>query len=92
MTKKELKELNLQTDHGIFSPTYTYENHFIDEETGEEIYEGIVIVETAEEVYQNWLNQDKTNNLSENEKLRKELLATQKMLVDLQTEVLLNQI
>lgn len=53
MTQKELETLYLKTEHGIFTPNYTFETY--NQETEE--YTNLVIHQTAEEVYQLWLAQ-----------------------------------
>lgn len=51
MTVSELKKLDIVTEHGIFTPMYTFDDYDI--ETDE--YINLEIIKTAEEVYQEWL-------------------------------------
>ena len=61
MTISELKKMDIITSHGIFSPIYTCESYDIETET----YKGFEIIKTAEEFYQEWLeNKDKQIDIS----------------------------
>lgn len=56
VTIKDVESMYLETEHGIFTPLYTYENYEPETET----YQGFEITKTAEEVYKEWLeNKDK---------------------------------
>ena len=56
MTQIELENMRIETEHGIFTPTYEYEDFDIVTQT----YENFKIVKTADEVYQEYLeNKDK---------------------------------
>ena len=55
MTERELKNLYLETEHGTFTPHYTYDDFIIDENTKEGVYINLVIEKTAQEVYDKWL-------------------------------------
>lgn len=56
ITNKDIQKMYLETEHGIFTPLYTYESY--DPET--ETYQGFEITKAAEEVYKEWLeNKDK---------------------------------
>ena len=56
ITSKDVESMHLETEHGIFTPLYTYESY--DPKT--ETYQGFEITKTAEEVYKEWLeNKDK---------------------------------
>lgn len=56
ITGKDLKSMYLETEHGLFTPIYTYESY--DSET--DTYQGFKSTASAEEVYNEWLvNKDK---------------------------------
>lgn len=55
MTEKELSNLGLKTKDGIFTPSYTFNSYDADTKT----YVGLVITKTAEEVYQERLEDNK---------------------------------
>lgn len=55
MTEQQLKELYIQTEHGTFTPIYTYEDFILNEETEEYEYIGLEIIKTAQDVYEEWL-------------------------------------
>lgn len=60
MTSKELENLYLMTEYGVFTPNYTYDDYIIkyDEKTGDiikEEYTNLVVHKTAQEVYEEWL-------------------------------------
>ena len=57
MTFKELKELNISNEHGVFTPLYTYEDLEYDDEIEDYVYIGFTVNKTAQEVYQKWLEQ-----------------------------------
>lgn len=60
MTENQLKELYLDTEHGTFTPNYAYDDFILNEETEEYEYIGLVIHKSAQEVYDEWLeNKDK---------------------------------
>lgn len=54
MTQSELDNLNIVRNELTFKPRYTYDNFDADTE----VYTGLVITATAEEVYQEYLNQN----------------------------------
>lgn len=60
MTRQELESLYLSTQHGVFAPNYTYDHCIIkcDDQTGDVIkeeYTNLVVHKTAQEVYEEWL-------------------------------------
>lgn len=56
ITGKDIQDLYIDTEHGIFTPLYTYESY--DPET--DTYQGFEIKKTARDVYDEWLeNKDK---------------------------------
>lgn len=56
ITLKDVENMYLETEHGLFTPLYTYEKYDIETET----YQGFNITKSAEEVYNEWLeNKDK---------------------------------
>ena len=67
MTQQELIQKYLSTEHGVFPCRFTFDAY--NQETDE--YDNLVIVKTAEEVYQEWLeSKDKqTKILSTEEKI-----------------------
>lgn len=92
MTERELKNLYLETEHGTFTPIYEYEHY--DQET--DSYTGFKVVKTAEEVYNEWLNNkdkppivepDKLEVLEvENRLLKARVDATENALLELMTK------
>lgn len=60
MKQKELEKLYIETEHGLFTPLYTYEDIIVDAnnnlEEGEDVlFQGFKIIKTAQEVYEEWL-------------------------------------
>lgn len=51
MTQEELKRLYLETEHGTFTPMYTYDEY--DQETSR--YTNLIIQKSSQEVYDEWL-------------------------------------
>lgn len=94
MTEKQLKQHYLDTQHGIFTPIYTYEDFIFNEEKEEYEYIGLVITKTAKEVYDEWLvNKDKPiieEPTSEDKIsiLEEELKMAQAYIADLEVQIL----
>lgn len=56
ITSKDIDGMYLKNEHGTFTPIYDYETY--DNET--DTYQGFKVIKTAEEVYNEWLeNKDK---------------------------------
>lgn len=54
------KEYILSNEHGNFHPLYTFDNYVFNEDEQDYEYIGLVIQKTAQEVYNEWLeNKDK---------------------------------
>lgn len=88
ITKQELEAMT--NEHG-FTPNYDYENYIVvkDDETGEiveEYYINLTIHKTADEVYQEWLeNKDKpvTPEPDKLEELEKRITSTEDAILDM---------
>ena len=69
MTKKELEKLEIETEHGTFTPLYVYDEAIPifekkeneDEENEEAVIDfeikGLKILKSAQEVYEEWLEE-----------------------------------
>ncbi|MGL5764266.1 MAG: hypothetical protein ACRCX8_01365 [Sarcina sp.] len=56
MTQQELEQLYIETEHGTFTPNFTYDDYDLETET----YTNIVIHKAAQQVYEEWAsNKDK---------------------------------
>ncbi|MBN1052189.1 hypothetical protein DV092_09060 [Clostridium botulinum] len=80
ITKSEIDSMTLENGT---TPNYTYEKYDIATET----YINLEIKKTADEVYQEWLdnkNKPPKKEPTEVEQLQKQLLETQNMLLELQ--------
>lgn len=59
MTQIELEGLYITTEHGTFTPNYTYDDYII--ERDEAYYVNLIIHKMAQQVYDEWLyNKDKS--------------------------------
>lgn len=94
MTEQQLKDLYIETEHGTFTPIYTYEDFIFNEETEEYEYVGLVTEKTAQEVYNEWLeNKDKpiVEQLTLEDKiniLEEENIKSQQIIADMEIELL----
>lgn len=95
MTEQQLKDLYIQTEHGTFTPIYTYDDFIFNEEIEEYEYIGLVIQKSADEVYQEWL-ESKDKPIVEGKTLEdkisileEENIKSQQIIADLEIELLL---
>lgn len=84
MTEEELQKMNLETEHGIFTPMYSYESY--DNETNS--YVGFVLIKTAKEKYEEWLeNKDKV--IKPQQSVDERVISLEKQLADLEISQIL---
>ena len=93
ITNKDIENMYLETEHGTFTPMYIYETYDMETET----YQGFEITKTAEEVYNEWLeNKDKpVNTIPESteqdkrmDSLEEELLTSNLYITDMELKMI----
>lgn len=86
MTEKQLQDLYVQTEHGTFTPNYTYDDFIFNEETEEYEYVGFVIQKTAQEVYAKWL-ENKEESIAQEPTLKEKISVLEEESIKSQTYI-----
>lgn len=91
MTREEVDKLNITNKNGTFPPIYTYK--IIEKEIDGEIVkiEDYTITQTAEENYQDYLNNKNKPQATETELLQKQLLETQAIVAELKYKSIMKE-
>nr|DAT81706.1 MAG TPA: hypothetical protein [Caudoviricetes sp.] len=80
MRKVDLRALNIQTEHGIFTPKYMYDSF-----DGNE-YKNLVIEKTAEEVYKEYLKK-KQIDICPSKTTEEKLEEAEQRIIELETQL-----